>query len=227
MRPVRKTAAQRAERHQPDAEIVQDADDFLFRFAPEQRVLALQHGDRLHRMGAADGADAGLGQAEVAYLAHGDEFADRPGDLFDRDLGVDPVLVQQVDVIGAQPPQRPVHRAADVVRLTGQAGLAAVGVERETELGRDDHLVADRGERLAGQFLVDVRAVHLGGVEERDTAVDGGPQQLDHLAAVAGVRAEALAHAHAAEPERGHLQLAGAQKALFHLVSPLAVMLSC
>src|SRR5207244_4202585 len=73
---------------------------------------------------------------------------------------------------------------------------------------------------LADELLVDVGPVDLGCVEEGDTAVDGGAQQVDHLAAVAGVRAEALAHAHAAEAERGHLQPGGAQDALVHGFSP-------
>jgi hypothetical protein len=52
------------------------------------------------------------------------------------------------------------------------------------ELRRDDDAVADRRERLAEQFLVHERAVHLRGVEERDTAIDGGTDEIDHLALV-------------------------------------------
>ena len=113
--PGEEPAAERAERHQADAELVQDRDDLLFGFAPEQRVLALQRGDRLHGVGAADGAHAGLGQAEVADLARLDEFLDGAGDVLDRHLRVDAVLVQQVDPVGAEPPQRAVHGVADVV----------------------------------------------------------------------------------------------------------------
>ena len=82
--------------------------------APEQRVLALQRGDRVNRVGAADGARAGLGQAEVPYLARRDELRDCPGDVLDRHLRVDAVLVQQVDPVGAQAPQRTVDRVPDV-----------------------------------------------------------------------------------------------------------------
>ena len=133
---------------------------------------------------------------------------------------VDAVLVEQVDGVGAEPAQRAVDRLADVLGSAGQPGLATLLVEREAELRGDDDLVAHGREGLADELLVDVRAVDLGGVEERDPAVDGGAQQVDHLAAVARVRAEALAHAHAAEPERGHLQAAGAEDALVHVVSP-------
>jgi hypothetical protein len=105
-----------------------------------------------------------------------------------------------------------------VLGSAGQPGLAAVR-RRRSRTG-DDDLLAHGREGLADEFLVAIRAVDLGGVEEGDSAVDRGAQQVDHLAAVARVRAEALAHAHAAEPERGHLQLAGAQDALVHVVSP-------
>src|SRR5215471_10143581 len=106
----------------------------------------------------------------------------------------------------------------DVLRTAGQPRLAALAVEGEPELGGDDNLVAQGGERLADEFLVDIRAVDLGGVEERDTQVDRGSQQADHLAAVARVGAEALAHAHAAEPESGNLEPAGTQDALIHVM---------
>jgi hypothetical protein len=40
--------AERAERHEPDAELGQGREDLGFGFAPPQGVLALQRGDRLH-----------------------------------------------------------------------------------------------------------------------------------------------------------------------------------
>ena len=53
----------------------------------------------------------------------------------------------------------------------------------EAELRGDDDLVADRRERLTDDLLVDERAVHLGGVEEGDAAVDGGADERDALLA--------------------------------------------
>jgi hypothetical protein len=170
----------------------------------------------VHRVRAADRAHTCLGQAEVADLACVDEFLDGAGDLLDRHLRVDAVLVEQVDGVGAEPPEGAVDGAADVLGIAGQSGLAALLVEREAELGGDDDLVAHGREGFADEFLVAIGAVDLGGVEEGDSAIDRGAQQVDHLATVARVRAEALAHAHAAEPEGGHLQAAGAQDALVH-----------
>jgi hypothetical protein len=84
----------------------------------------------------------------------------------------------------------------------GQVGLPAVGVEGEAELGGDDDLVADGLESFTDQFLVDERSVHLGRVEEGDTAVDGRPDQGDVGVAI-GAGAVALAHAHGPEAEGG------------------------
>ena len=83
-------------------------------------------------------------------------------------------------------------------------------VELEAELGGDHHLVAERRERLADQFLVGERAVDLGGVEEGDAALDGRADQRDHLALVRR-RAVAEAQPHAAEAERRDLEAAAAE----------------
>jgi hypothetical protein len=167
-------------------------------------------------MRAADGAHARLGHSEVADLPGLDQFLDGAGDVLDRHLRVDAVLVEQVDGVGAEPAQRAVDGLADVLGFAGQPGLAALLVEREAEFGGDDDPVPDGGEGLADELLVAIRAVDLGGVEEGDSAVDRGAEQVDHLTAVARVRAEALAHTHAAEPESGHLEAVGPQDALVH-----------
>jgi hypothetical protein len=156
----------------------------------------------------------------VAHLAARDELADGAGDVLDRHVRVDAVLVEHVDRVDAEPLQGPVDGAADRVGSTGQTGLLALLVEREPELGGDHHLIADGSQGLANQFLVDERAVDLRGVEERDTALDRRPQQSDHLVAVTGVGAVALAHAHAAEPEGRDLK-AVAEPALLHRVSSI------
>jgi uncharacterized protein YbjT (DUF2867 family) len=88
----------------------------------------------------------------------GDEFLHGPGDVFDGHVRVDPVLVEQVDPVGAEPCQRGVDGVADVPgpavqRLAGVA-LAGGGVDVEAELRRDDHAVADGGERLADEGFV-------------------------------------------------------------------------
>ena len=89
-------------------------------------------------------------------------------------------------------------------------------LEVEPELGGDHHLVAERGEGLADELLVRERAVDLGGVEERDAAFDGRPEQRDHLLLVHG-RAVGEAHPHAAEADGRDFQVAVPEFALLHV----------
>ena len=56
----------------------------------------------MHRMGAADVGDAGFREAEKPHLAFTHQLADRAGDVFHRHVAVDAVLVEQVDMVGAQ-----------------------------------------------------------------------------------------------------------------------------
>jgi hypothetical protein len=100
----------------------------------------------------ADGLDAGLGEAEVANLPLCDELLHGVRDILDRDVGVHAVLVEQVDVTGAEPPQRLLHASTDRVGSAVEApGLA--GGKLEAELRGDDDPVADRFERFADEVL--------------------------------------------------------------------------
>ena len=110
-------------------------------------------------MGAADRPDAGLGQPEVVDLAGLDELLDGAGDVLDGDVGVDAVLVEQVDGVGAQTPQRAVDRGADVVGPATDPALMSALVEREAKFRRDDDLVADRLQGLTNDLLVRERPV--------------------------------------------------------------------
>ncbi len=52
-----------------------------------------------------------------------------------------------------------------MVSKTWVAPLRRLRIKIEAEFGGDHHLVPERGERLAHQFLVDERTVDLGGIE--------------------------------------------------------------
>jgi hypothetical protein len=64
-------------------------------------------------------------KAEVPHLSLRDQLLHRPGDLLDRHVWVDAVLVQQVDVVRAQPPERVVHARAGRLGSAVEAALAA------------------------------------------------------------------------------------------------------
>ena len=64
-----KSLAKRAERDKGDPELLERRQDFLFRRSPPKRILALEGGDGLNRVCAADRLSGRLRQAEVLHFA--------------------------------------------------------------------------------------------------------------------------------------------------------------
>ena len=183
--------------------------------SPPQRVLALDRGDRLDGVRAADRLRPGFGQAEVPDFALRDQVRDRAGDLFYRHVGIDSVLVEQVDRLDAE------AREGGVGRLPDQLGPArqsrpAVRVDLPELRGHDD-LITNGGKRVAHELLVRERAIDLRRVEERHPEVHRVPDQRDRLVPVQR-GAAVIAQAHAAKPERRYLQPARPQRPLLQCV---------
>jgi len=102
-------------------------------------------------------------------LALPDQVFHRAGDVLDRHVRVDAVLIEQIDDAGLEPLERGLRDLFDVLRPAIQAALLACArIDVEAETGCDHDLLADRGKRLAHQFLVGERAVDFGGVEKRN-----------------------------------------------------------
>jgi hypothetical protein len=91
------------------------------------------------------------------------------------------------------------------------------GIQFEPELGRYHHLSTEGSEGFAHELFVRERTVRFGGIEECDATLDGLPEQRDHLLLVCGGTV-AIAHAHAAEPDRRDFQVAASELALLHFV---------
>ena len=108
--------AERRVGHEADAQLAQQRQQLGLRVTGPQRVLGLQRGDRVDGVGAADRLGAGLGQADVPDLALGDQLGQRADGLLDRRVRVDPVLVVEVDAVGAEPLQGALDGGADVRR---------------------------------------------------------------------------------------------------------------
>ena len=152
-------------------------------------------------------------------LALLDELLHRAGDILDRHVRVDAVLIEQVDDVGIEPLERGLRDLLDVFGTAIQAGLFPVGVDVEPELGGDHHLPADRRECLSDQHFVRIGTIDFRGVEEGDPQVDGGSNQGDHLLLVSG-RSITEAHAHAAQAHRRDFEPAGSEFALVHRFLP-------
>ena len=102
-------------------------------------------------------------------------------------------------MLDAEALQGGVAGGADVRRAAVDAEPGAVGQALVAELGGELDLVAAPGDGRADQALVGERAVHVGGVEERDAEVEGAVDGRDAGRLVGG--AVELGHAHAAEAE--------------------------
>src|SRR5580765_4260158 len=125
----------------------------------------------LHRVRPTDRLQAGFGQPEMFDLAYTNQILHGSRDVFDWDVRVDPVLIEEVDSIRLEALQGCVGDLADVRWPAIEPALVAA-FEREAELRRDYHLIANGGERFAHQLFVREGTVGFGRVEERDTTVN-------------------------------------------------------
>lgn len=178
----------------------------------------MQRRDRLHRVSSPNGLRTGFRQAEILYFPFADQWLHRTGHLLDRHLGIDAVLIQQIDRLYPQALQRTFHRPANMLRTAVQHLLPRRLRQIETEFGGDDDPIAHRRQRFAQQLLVRERTINLGGIEERHPLVNRGADQFDRLPFVGG-RALAKTQPHAAQPQRRYFQPFAPQLACLHLHS--------
>ena len=73
-----------------------------FRVSRPNRILALNCGDRLDRVCAANGVCSGLRKAEVLDLAGLNQMLDRASDILDGHVWIDTVLVEEIDDVGLE-----------------------------------------------------------------------------------------------------------------------------
>ncbi len=101
-----KSFAKWAERHEANPKLLQRGHHRLLRLSPEQRVLALERSNRLNRVSAADRLRACFRETEVLHLAFLNQILDRACNIFDGNVQVDTMLIEQIDGIDLQPLQR-------------------------------------------------------------------------------------------------------------------------
>jgi hypothetical protein len=77
-----------------------------------------------------------------------DQIAEDAGDVFDRHVGVDAVLMEEVDPLDPEPRERALDRPPHVLRPAVHGGRPAhpariaIRTQVEAELGGDHHAVA-------------------------------------------------------------------------------------
>src|SRR2546427_3781729 len=82
------------------------------------------------------------------------------------------MLIVQIYVVDAQPLEGGVTGLVDVLRPPIDAQPSAVRAAHVAELRGQDHPVAAAPDRPAHELLVGERAVHVRGVEKRDTELE-------------------------------------------------------
>ena len=107
-----------------------------FGIARPERIFRLNSGDRVHGARSTKRIGGDFGEPDRADPACFDEtrqFADR---VFDRYRFVDAMHIVEVDVVDAEPLQRPLERFADVRRAVVEEA-DAVGPAADREFGRE------------------------------------------------------------------------------------------
>jgi hypothetical protein len=90
----------------------------------------------------------------MQYLACLDKLFHSACDIFNRDIGIDPMLIEEIDVVCPETLETSIHHPLDVF---GPAVQAALFREIEAKFGRNLHFVAKRFNRTADDGLARVR----------------------------------------------------------------------
>src|SRR5439155_19849953 len=112
-------------------------------------------------MRSPDGFRTRLGESEVQHLSFSDQILYRRSDLFDQHLGIDPVLVKEINAVGSKTLQRRLRHLLDMLWAAIETTAGAFQVK--TKLRSDPHLVANRRERFSDQFFIGIGAVNFCG----------------------------------------------------------------
>ena len=147
-----------------------------------------------------DGTDGYLAHAPVQHLAFLHQAGNRFRYRVNRHLGIGPVLVQQVDVVGFQPPQRALHCLSDGLRAAVQPHGNPV-LDIKADFGCDLHLIPHIRQRFAQNFLAGIRAVHLSGIEKGFALFKCLPRKAHHVLFLRDGRISGY-HPHAAQSDR-------------------------
>src|SRR5438132_6305673 len=125
------------------------------------------------------------------------------------------MLVIKIDAINAEPAQTRFARLLHVLWFAVYpAKSRRIRVTQNSELRRDNNPMAFAANSASDQFLIRVRTINVGGIEESnpqvDCAIDGG--ERFRIVAVA----IKFRHAHTAESDRGNNRSAASKFSLFH-----------
>ena len=171
------------------------------------------HSDFHHLPG---GVGAG---ADVAHLAGADQVVEGAQCLVDGDVGLRPVDLVEVDVVGLQAAQARLALLDDVAAAVAQhVGVSVVHLAVHLGGQNDLGALAVALQRLAGHFFAAPAAVDVGRIEEVDAGVDGAVD--DRIGIIGGGLA---AEHHAAQAELADFHTGASQRTVFHMFLPTSL----
>ena len=222
-------ARQRRPRDHPHALVLAQRQHLPLFLAVDQVVLRLHRHERRPAVGPRDAQHLhelpGVHRAgaDVAGLAGAHDVVQRLQRLLDRRLIVEPVDLVEVDIVDAQPAQRPVDAVQDV--LARQAAVVGIAAHRPVDLGGDHHLVPLGVflQRLAGHPLALALGIDIGGVEEVDPGLHRTLEERQRRLLVQHPRPPlGGAIGHAAQTQARNLQAGVAKANIVHRISPVS-----
>ncbi len=158
----------------------------------------MQGRNRMDFVRPADGRGGRLRQSEVAHLSGTNQFRHRAHGFFDRHIGIDAVLIIQIDSFRTQPFQAGVTARADIFRPPVDAARCGIcPVSHNPELGGQKNLVTQTPDRLANQHFVVTVAVNVRRIQKGDAQLDGAVNGGRRFRIVP--RSIELGHPHAAQ----------------------------
>ena len=115
------------------------------------------------------------------------------------------MLIIEIDRFDAEPAQAAFTRRADIIWLTVDAAHRWIfWIPNDPEFRGNDHVVAPASNGAADKFLVEKRAVHIGGIEKVDPKRQrpvNGCQGFGVVLAAVEIR-----HPHAAQAHRRYVE---------------------
>jgi len=118
-------------------------------------------------------------------------------------------------MIHAQALEAALHGSPHIIRAAvDAAGVRVTVVADHAELGGQENPITASGDRFTHQFLIDVRTIHVGGIDQGDPLIQRRVQRGDGLPVVAAT--VEITHAHAAQPQGGDLRAVPAQTSFLH-----------
>src|SRR6476659_5807117 len=108
---------------------------------------------------------SGFRKSVMPDLTFLNQILQRSGHIFDRHVRVHAMLIEEIDAVGLQSPERRFGYLLHVLWPAVDTNLLSLETDGEAELGSNHNLVADRCEGFPDKFFVGKRAVHFSSVK--------------------------------------------------------------